>query len=450
MSKHLAKIDPPLYLRNKRASKWVSRKIRKTKYLKRNAISKKEQDERFGNVSKILLLISGLKQANPLESKGRVRYKAPKIFSLMENPQGVLDSIQSFAEQLLEHQKLRRVFVDLSDVEVYDLGANSLLDVLVEEASYKADRTGRRIHWSGAYPQDPSLRRFVKSMGVIKKLKISHEYPHPEEANKVNTYDARCRNYVRATRLSEVDKKNRVTSQFADHINSCLKRVERRLTQSAQSYLCKYISEILDNAEEHADMFDWSIQGYLDTHKNDWEIEIVILNFGRTIAESLDSLSPSHYCRKKIQPYLDTHEKSGFFQLRGWKRESLLTLIALQGGVSSKNESDALIRGIGTVELISFFQTMCDQLEKEGAAVLPVKMTLISGDTEIIFDNSYKMTQNSDGISVIAFNRENDLYIPPDPNYVKEIKGASFPGTVLSIKFQLPRASTSDVERAQT
>lgn len=450
MSQHLAKINPPLYLRNKRANKWASRKIRQIKHDRRNAISKLEQDERFGESSKVLLLISQLKFAIPKESKGRVKYKAPKIFSIMENPQGVLDSIKSFATELLQHQKLRRVFVDLSDVEVYDLGANSLLDILIEEASYKATRTGRRIRWSGAYPRDPSLRRFVKSMGVIKKLQVSHEYPHPEEADKVNTYDARCKNYVRATRLSEVDKKNRVTTQFADHINSCLKRVNRKLTQSAQSYLCKYVSEILDNAEEHANMFDWTIQGYLDTHKKDWEIEIVILNFGRTIAESLEALEPTHYCRKKIQPYLDAHQKHGFFNFGGWNRKSLLTLIALQGGVSSKNESDSLIRGIGTVELITFFQIMCEHLKKEANNALPAKMTLISGETEIIFDNLYKMIKNKDDISVIAFNSENDLYKPPDPTYVKEIKGASFPGTVLSIKFHLPRASTSGVEGAQS
>lgn len=445
---HLAKIDVPLYKRNKRSGKLFKRQQRNLKASARALQSKAAVNKQFGESSKILSLLASGPILKPSNAKGKVRFVAPSVFSLMENSAGVLSSIQGFVQSLRSHARVRDVHIDLSKVTHYDLGANGLIDVIVEEIMHKAKITSRKIHWSGKYPSDPALRRFIKSMGVIKKIKLSKEYPEADEAARLSTYDDRCKNYVRAVRASEVDKKNRVTAKFADHIDSCLKHIGRTLTHTAKSKLCKYVAEILDNAEEHAGMLDWTIQGYLDTHNAEWSVEIVIFNFGKSIAHTLSSLPDGSYTRDKIKPYINAHQRHGYFGVGQWREEDLLTLIALQQGISSKNSTDADTRGIGTVELISFFQTMCTQLQAEGGVL--GKMTLISGNTQIIFDHKYKMARNPRGANVIAFNATNDLHQRPDPSYVKGLGAVNFPGTLLAIKFPLPNQSTAAVPGAQS
>ena len=334
----------------------------------------------------------------------------------------------------------------MGQAKSYDLGANAILDVLVDELRVQARRTGRRLSWTGSYPTDKSLRRFVQAMGVIKKLEVTHEYPHPEEAARLEVFDWRCRHYIRAVRPNESYLKSRVTQKFADHSNKCLKRVGKTLTAPARHRLCQYIGEVIDNAEEHAGMLDWSIQGYLDTHLEIPLCEIVIFSFGKTIAQTFNELPSGHYTRQQVQHYLDLHQNGGLFTA-GWRPEDLYTLVALQGHVSTKNNSAVDTRGNGTVDLIEFFQKVYAECTKEFPES-KAQMTLVSGSTNIQFDGTYKMEPNSSGVRIIAFNAGNDLTKRPDSKYVHELKEVFFPGTILSIRFPLSaaRLSISDGE----
>jgi len=328
---------------------------------------------------------------------------------------------------------------------VYDAGANGLLDVVVDEVETLARKAKRKIHWSGVYPADEKLKRLVKALGVIKFLEVKHEFPKKKEASMLEVFEVRCKHYVRAVRANETDKKSRTTQKFADHVNECLGRVGRQLTAQARHLLCAYVTEVLDNAEEHSLMYDWTIQGYLDTHGKDWTCEIVLFNFGRSIADSLSGLPTYSYTWGMIAPYLLRHGPN-FWNGR-WRREDLLTLIALQQSVSWKNQSKADTRGNGTYDLIRFFQQMSDESNETEKQFQP-KMMLISGTTQILFDGKYKMSPNSAGLGVLAFNSSNDLNSPPDPQYVNGLKQAGFPGTLLSIKFPLSpgHSSTAAVE----
>lgn len=437
--RHLAKVDVPLYLRGKRS-------IKDGRYERRlmRAVAKSKRSGRlaemdaFGVQSKILgLLCKGLAVPRP-DRKGRVKFLVPEKFSLLENPAEVIRVIATLAAQL-QLPRVRDIHVDMSQMQSYDLGANCLLDVVVAEVTTKAKRTGHRIRWSGKYPNPPDLRRRVQAMGVIKRLKIFHEYPVPEIASRLESFEHRCKNYVRAVRLNDTDEKNRTTQKFVDHVDACLGRIQRALTPPAKSVLAKYIGEIIDNAEEHAGMYDWTIQGFLDTNSAEWACEICIFNFGKTIATTLDSLPDGHYARQYVQPYLDEHEKQGFFS-SGWARERLLTLIALQRGVSSKNVNGVTTRGYGTFELISFFMKMQQECAAKGDFDGAL-MTLVSGNTRIVFDGKYRLNNHGR----IAFNFDNDLQKLPDPQYVSELQGVSFPGTILSIRYPLAQANTSPV-----
>ena len=190
-------------------------------------------------------------------------------------------------------------------------------------------------------------------------------------------------------------------------------------------------------------MLDWAIQGYLDTQLPAPMCEIVIFNFGRSIAESLEQLPPQSYTRIQTERYLDLHKTGNFFR-RGWRREDLFTLIALQGNVSSKNYSETDTRGNGTVDLIEFFQGMQAECAV-GANGTPgnARMVIVSGSTYVLFDGKYQMRANAEGNRIIAFNGANDLRERPDSTYVRQLEGVCFPGTVICLKFALsPSEST--------
>lgn len=437
---HLAKTDIPRYLKVKRSVKAAraERRLGRTLRKSRKSGQLAEMDA-FGSHSKILhLLCSGIQTVIP--KKGVVKFQVPERFSILEDPSVVLRVLFELAAQL-QLPRIRKIHIDMSKMVSYDLAANGLLDVLVEEAKIKAKRTGRRIDWSGKYPSPSDLRRRVQAMGVIKRLKIFHEYPVPEVASKLETFEHRCKNYVRAVRPNDTDENNRTTKKFVDHVDSCLRRIDRELRPEAKSILTKYIGEVIDNAEQHSGMFDWTIQGYLDTNSTDWVCEICIFNFGKTIAETLEALPAGDYARGFVQPYLDEHEKRGFLSM-GWNRERLLTIIALQRGVSSKNLEHGTTRGYGTQELISFFMKIQNECAAQGVFDGAV-MTLISGNTRILFDGKHRLKDGK-----IAFNEDNDLHKLPDPQYVSELKGVSFPGTILSTKYPLAQASTSQTQGA--
>jgi hypothetical protein len=440
--KHLAKIDVPLYLRNKNQAKLGRRANRIWRDKRRKESHHETIGKHFGSRSRIIEMVAGNTVAKEI-LKGKVIFKAPVVFSLIENPEGTLHALIPLARQLLV-RRFRRIAINLSEAKSYDLGANAILDVLVDELRVQARRTGRRLNWSGSYPSDPGLRRFVRAMGVIKKLEVKHEYPLPEEAAGLEAFDWRCKHYIRAVRPNESDLKSRVTQKFADHINGCLKRVSKMLTPPARHRLCQYIGEVIDNAEEHAGMLDWSIQGYLDTHLAVPLCEIVIFSFGRTIAQTFEALPAGHYTRDQVQNYIDLHQQGGLFTA-GWRPDDLYTLIALQGHVSTKNNSTTDTRGNGSVDLIEFFQKVHAECAKEFPDS-KARMALVSGSTHVQFDGTYKMEPNQNGVRIIAFNKANDLHQRPDSRFVHELKGVYFPGTILSIKFPLSTAKLSTSE----
>ncbi len=442
---HLSKINPPLFFQKKITSKLKRKSTRALKVSGKLLDYENENrriDDKFGNKSKIIKLLSeGLPHPDD-KAKGYINFIAPSRFSLTLYPEETLAAISNLANQL-RINRVTKVRIDFSKVTIYDVGANALLNILIKEISIQSRKDGYKINWDGLYPQDVDLKRFIKGMGAIKNLKVSHEYLPKEESAKLETFEDRCRNYAYGIKASEADKKAKVSQAFSDYINKCLAHINKKLTQNARHKICAYVGEIIDNAEEHSGMHEWSIQGYLDTHPSEWKCEIVIFNFGATFPQTFQRLSKDHYAREKINPYLEAHGKRRLFQ-KGWRQEDLITLISLQGGISSKNNNDSDTRGNGTVDLIEFFQEIhraCNSENNQNPAI----MSLISGSTKILFDGTYTMAKNAGGNGVIAFNPTNDLMERPDSAFVKQIEGVEFPGTVLSIKFNLPASRTINV-----
>lgn len=372
-----------------------------------------------------------------------IAIKTPAVFSIMENPEGVLRTIGALAkadqECLLESVK-----INFEDIEVQDLASHALLAKLVDEIDSSAKLSRRpAVRWSGVYPRSAEHKRLVKATGIIKQLRVEHEYLTPMEEARLTLFVRHCRHYISAIRPQDYDQKSKAAQKFADYLNKCLSATRKELTPTARHLLCSRIGELLDNAEQHAGMLDWTIKGYLDTSVPTPMCEIVIFNFGKSLAQTLEDLPASSFTMTQIAPYMEKHVKRGFFGPK-WRRADLLTVMALQQGVSSKNTSQETTRGNGTTDLIEFFQRINDQLAKESES--GAKMTIISGSTRVLFDGTYRSRTEGGREGIIAFNRDNDLTSPPDSKYVQPLEKTMLPGTLISVQFSIPTSSMTTME----
>ena len=435
-----------LYFSELHARLQERRRRKKWKADNRKRAKQRERDAAFGKRSKIIQMLA---DANASESgytakadarlhKGALDVVIPSTFSIIEAPEKAVATIEFFAKAIRQ-ERLRSVNLNHAALNKYDLAANGLLDLVAIELNKEASLTKRRIKWRGQFPKDRHVQRFIRALGIIEHLGLKIFAPDADEIAELRRFDRRHRHYYREGRPDKADYKSKVVATFSDHINDCLKDNGRMLTPEARQKLCDYTGEILDNAQEHADMLDWTIQGYLDNALDTPICEIAIFNFGKTIAETLRGLSKDSYTWNQIQPYLTHYKRAGLFGA-GWAEEDLLTVIALQGHVSSKNSSADGTRGNGTIDLITFFQ----KVHSECAMNSPIKatMAILSGGTHILFDGKYKLSEDDRGPKTIAFNAENDLNSRPDQNYVRSLKRARFPGTIISIRFPLSNTST--------
>ena len=75
--------------------------------------------------------------------------------------------------------------------------------------------------------------------------------------------------------------------------------------------------------------------------------------------------------------------------------------------------------------------------EREVERLQAASMYIISGATRILFDGRYRMHRSTDGRRVLAFNKTNDLELPPDASAVMPLKAGRLPGTLIGIKFSV-------------
>lgn len=395
----------------------------------------------FGTTSVVAKMLSNVASCEAEMPQSFLRLTVPKIFSMQDAPGDVIEFISSFARTHVT-RLITDVYVDFSPVEKQDLGAHALLDLLIEEIKMQASFRGVRIHWKGKYPKGQAERRFICSMGIIRVLDLKHHFLAPREANKIVRFERRCRNYIHRLRKADPNNKTEQSNaarRFADHIDRCLQKEGRRLTLEARSDLCSYVVEIIDNAERHAGMVDWTIQGYIDLNSDQPHCEIVILNLGRSIAQSMAAVPRGSYTYDLISEYIDIHSRSGWFR-QGWDPAALYTLIALQGRVSSRNLTRNDTGGQGTADLIEFFQAMHAERLAVGTNA---RMYIISGSTKVLIDGRYQIVKNG-AFRNIAFNDANDLRKPPDRSSVMTLDGPPLPGTIIGIKFPIQADSLQE------
>lgn len=407
---------------------------------RKNAIEKRAIGN---NYTKIFRLFSKNKKEstfNKYQRKSTEKLiKLPKIFSVISAPEDFLTLLDKFGFGD-DSSKLQKITIDHSEVTKLDLAAESILDFLI--IGLKIIKKNR-LTIQGFLPNDPSAERYVRATGIIKNLEIKSKFLDGEQEKLLRVFTMRSKGLVSILSYNSKGWKESAIEDFVEHINLCLKDNGKRLTKETQGELAKYTGEILNNAEDHSGYDEVVITGYLDNSDNMHMCEIAIFNFGKTIADTFKEMPEMSYTHKEIDAYIKEHLKRSWFG-ESWTKDNLLTLVALQGHISSKNLRRDQDRGQGTVDLIDFFQQVHKQCVKTDES--KAEMAVLSGSTYIYFDGTYAMDRNENGRKVIAFNKNNNLHEKPDSKYVRNLQKLSFPGTIISIKFPMKSENTEPTD----
>ncbi len=356
----------------------------------------------------------------------------PPTFSIIENTESALKIIFELVSYTIRKRPPNEIDFDHSDLQNFDIAAEQILDVVTIEYSNARKLARRGLTLRGTLPTNDEANRFIRAIGITKILDVKSQHLNREEKKYLKTLRLFNENR-RKLRLAEESVTEHAARRLVEYVNQCLEIDGLKLSKIGTRDLSTYTGELLDNASEHSGTEDWILAGFLDPTIEEQRCEIAIINFGKSFSDTFLELPDGHYTRQFVDPFVKLHENKGLFQSH-WTKENLLTVVALQGQVSSKNTNSEDTRGNGTIDLIQFFHEMYKGI---GNNKFPAKMAIVSGSTKILFDGTHKLLEDSSGRPVIAFNTANNLNQPPDRKYVRTLNGLTFPGTIVSISFPL-------------
>lgn len=364
--------------------------------------------------------------------KNKIKIKIPKNFSIIDNYIESLSTIYTFLSEVSRYKAVDILSFNYSLLETFDLAAETLLDIIVKELA----KYSKIAIFQGTLPKNQNSLRFIYSMGIIRELKNLSKNP-PDKFRSISIFREGNLDSHIITKGIQLTHENIVAIDFTKYIDKCLSSTGYMLSRDGRSQIGQYVCEILDNIKEHSNRDDWRIAGFLDTSSEELTCEIVIVNIGLTIAESFYE-NTDLINEYEMNKYVSSH-KSMFLT-----EENLITLFALQGNVSSKNK-ESISRGQGTIQYLSFFIELNKLLSELDPSINFPTMILVSGHTYIKLDN--KINKFKDDINgwIIPLNNQGSLEFPPDKHYFLKTGELNFPGTLISIKFDLPHRMLQDV-----
>ena len=419
--------------------RWENRLGRKGKRMTGGPVT--SDPESLGTYrSRILDLFEPYVHVRTREHRMTETFNLPSSFSLSENAE---ETICFFHEiiRYARRTKVPKLVLDHRPVRHLGLAADSVLGVVLKEIALEI-RHLRGAYIRGYKPRDARIRNMMDEVGCVRVLNAGATEDikvSMQPGSKVFRHHNRGK--ALAVGGAVIDQKSQTCADFADHLNICLSARGIKITPPARSEFLTYVGEILDNAQTHSGIAQWVIVGFIDLDDNDFVYRCVITSFGNSISETFTALDHDSFAWTSVEPYLLQHKNTGLFS-SDWHEDDLLTVMALQGDISSINTSASTNRGQGTVDFIEFFQGLTEEATLKNKRVC---MTITSGSTLIRFDGRYKMLFNP-GLarSVIAFNASNDLLRKPDADAVRSLSDSRFPGVVISISAPL---SSSDIQK---
>ena len=358
----------------------------------------------------------------------------PKKFSLSQTPE---DSYRFLKNLLytLRFSQTRTIKIDYSKCEEIDLGASITMDIILKEyISYFEKLQSKHqqvpVQSIGAINiHNENVKRFLFSIGAHQTIRgINANYP------SIITYPLRI-----GQKGTNIGQKEIESTKLVEHIEKCLSKLHRSLTQEARENFADIIGEVLTNAENHSSTdYRFSV-GHFEVQENHKHgigtFQFVIFNFGQTIYERLKD--PVACTNKQVIQEMEQlsrkYTERLFLGIGKDKilEETLWTLYTLQDGVSCISPH----RGNGTIRFIESFLELSGH-ENDGKST----MTLFSGNTKIIFDGKYhtyeKVNEAGERHKIISFNDSNDLDVRPDEKYVNFVNNF-YPGTMLYARIRI-------------
>lgn len=360
----------------------------------------------------------------------------PEIFSLTET----YEESFLFLKRLfyaLYTERCKKIYIDYQLCRRIDIDASVCMDVIVKEFLL--------------FYRDCKKRKYPVKIDLIRPINFEKD-----EVLKIltsigafNTISGVKMNYpdiipfyliIGENRSNTIarDKELEVT-KIVDYIVESLARMNRTLTWKAEDDLSKVVGEILINAAEHSGGLHRYSIGYFQETKNVEEhvgvFNLTIFAFGHTIYENFKKpLSKDLEVVARMKELSGKYTQKKLFQNRKFEEETLWTLYALQDGVTSVKDKK---RGNGSIHYIESFFNLKGNMENDHAS----NLTLISGNTRIKFDGTYKIVERPRGkegklYKMMTFNNSGNIEDKPDDNFVT-FADNFFPGTVITAKIYI-------------
>ena len=438
-------------LRNqKKLFRNIRRKINRKVY-RRNKRNTYFGDNNFigGDYYKIIGHLDNKKFAFPrivADSKLCKTIVIPEVFSISADAESAIKLLRDIYT-ICRNIKIQEIRFDHSNCTNLGLSASTIMDIIVLATKEYREKQGKPLDFAGDLPRDKYARDILLASGLPYHLKadsfIQADESHIERLETIKGLHDLVAN-----------KAGETATKLTLYFNKCLKTQNMELNNEGTRLFSTILGEVISNCEIHGGKAStWYTQGHYQTKEDNsfGEMQLLFLNLGETIYEGLKNNS-SEETEHKLHYLINHHKK---YMKSSWDEEMIYTVFALQEGISRLRDSNINGyegRGSGTVSMIEMFYDI--GASKNG---LKPQMTIVSGNTQIKFTEKYKMKAvvfrddeafGSGEKRIIAFNNENDIYIPANPENVIKMN-QYFPGTVISLKFYLDSRYISSKKRKE-
>lgn len=368
----------------------------------------------------------------------------PEVFSIIENYTETTIFLRKLFNALY-NQSFEEIFIDYQNCKEIDVCASMSMDIILADFINYYTQCSRDRHRIKVKTIEPinykryEIEKILFSIGAYKNLKgfnitFDNIIPFPIKIGHKDN-----------PRLSE--KREVDITQTVDYIISCLAKLNKRLTDSAETNFYKVIGEVIQNAEEHSNTKIRYLIGHFEENKNgssDYGVfNLAILNFGNTFYETFKNAeNPNKAVIGQMESLSKKYTTNGLFKKKKFEEETLWTLYALQDGVTRIKDWN---RGNGAIRFIESFINLKGNTQTDNIS----KMVITSGHTRIIFDGKYQITKQKRGneekeFKMMTFNASGDIEQLPDENYVVYEENY-FPGTIISVKLKLDYENTTNL-----
>lgn len=372
-----------------------------------------------------------------------VVFRVPEVFSLIDNPKESYKFVKNIAFSLL-CEKFELLSLDYQNCKQLNVGAQVFLDIILKETASFYERCVKqpivekrvkiaktRIRLANLQETSEEIKKILFSVGspaILRNARISYKDIIPYRLcihNRDGSFSK-----IKASEKKDID-----TTTLADYVIDSLAKMNKKLSDEKREDLCTIIGEILINAEEHSTTKHRFSIGYFQDEVKDGKhiglFRLVIMNFGQTIYEKFnDPNCPNKSVVEKMKKLSENYTKKGWFAGKAFEEETLWTLYALQEGVTSVADRK---RGNGSIQFIdSFFNVKGEENTKDEKS----RMTILSGNTNITFDGTYRIREkelDSEKFKVMTFNESGNIEDEPNKEYVRFVDNY-FPGTIISAR----------------